>query len=189
MVLIQVLLLIGNVFVLIGMLAVCMFMIATLYSVRLDVPFVRTPARLHTLILDALKIQDGDVVYELGSGDGSFTLAAAQQYPHAMFVGIERNPLLYTYARLRLLRSERKNVRFVRENFFNTDLGSATKLFFYLDKSVMPHIYPKLASELRAGTVLASRAFTFAEKEPREVIRLMPVPGHHGEHELFVYEF
>src|SRR4051812_24881721 len=71
--------------------------ITTALSVAFDVPFVRTPSRYFEKIERALEIQRGDVVYELGSGDGRLLLFLGRRYKDNQFVGIELNPILYLY--------------------------------------------------------------------------------------------
>ena len=158
-------------------------------SVYLDVPFVPTPARYRRVIDAALQIAPRDVVYELGSGTGGFLINLAKQHPEARFVGIELNTILYFYANVRKrLLGNPPNVSFRCENFYQTDLSKADKIYGYLLDSVMETILPKLQRETN-GVRFASRAFQFKSKKPVETVRLSRIPGTHGENMLYVYEF
>jgi SAM-dependent methyltransferase len=175
--------------VLIFSIGVLAFLCAWLLSAYLDVPFVPTPYKAFPIIADALEIKEGDVVYELGSGDGRFILWCARRNANAQFIGIERNAILhvYTLARKRLAGNP-PNLIYRRGDLFKTDLQDATKVYAYLLNSVMAKLAPKFDAELRNAR-LASRAFILASKKPSTVIELSKKPGKHGEHMLYVYDF
>jgi hypothetical protein len=156
-------------------------------SDRAGVPFVRTPRVVFQKVADALEIQEGDIIYELGSGDGSFLLWCAAQYPEARLLGIERNPLLVRYANWRLKRSQLSNVTFIKQDIFHTDYSTATKLYAYLLPSLMDRLLPTLEAQFHGR--LASRAFRFAKKDVSAEITLSNKAGSHGQHKLFVFEF
>ena len=157
-------------------------------SVYLDVPFVPTPARYRRVIDAALQIAPEDVVYELGSGTGGLLIALAKKYPESVFVGIELNVVLYTYAKiLKRLLGNPPNLDFRRENFFDTDLSKPNKIYGYLLNTIMEKLLTKLERETK-GVRFASRAFQFKSKSPVETIQLSKMPGSHGEHMLYVYE-
>src|SRR3989344_1717214 len=161
---------------------------AGMVSVYLDVPFVPTPVRFRRTIGAALRITEGDSVYELGSGTGGFLIGLAKKNPKATFIGIELNPLLHAYANvLKRLRGNPSNLVFRRENFFDTDLSGANKIYGYLLESIMERILLKLERETN-GVRFASRAFQFKTKQPVDIIRLSKMRGTHGENMLYVYE-
>lgn len=56
-----------------------------------DVIWVPTPDALMQAMLDIVKIQGDDILYDLGSGDGKIVISAAQRYG-IKAVGIEYNP-------------------------------------------------------------------------------------------------
>ncbi|HTR18661.1 MAG TPA: class I SAM-dependent methyltransferase [Candidatus Paceibacterota bacterium] len=171
--------------------AIAVFLVRILVWVisgHLDVPFVPTPPRYASTVALALEVWPGDVVYELGSGDGRFVLACASLSPRSRFVGIERNPLLHAAALFRRYRAGNPgNVEFRRGNFFRTDFSEANKVYAYLLDSVMYRLQPKFEREFKGR--VASRAFPFARKELSNVIALTETVGAHGQHLLFVYDF
>jgi SAM-dependent methyltransferase len=171
--------------------AVAAFLLRTLawvVSGQLDVPFVPTPVRYAEAVATTLELAQGDVVYELGSGDGRFVLACARLAPEASFVGIERNALLYAASLFRKYRAGNPgNVEFRRGDFFKTDLSPANKMYVYLLDSVMHRLQPKFEREFKGR--VASRAFPFSRKELSNVIELTETIGAHGQHLLFVYDF
>lgn len=176
------------VFVLVALFAFMTIATGTL-SLAMGVPYVRTFSRLYPQIAQELTIEPGDVVYELGSGDGGFSLYLAHRFPEARFVGIERNPILYVAAHIRrFLQGSPSNVMFRRENFFESDLRDATKVYAYLLTTVMDVLLPKCTEELKKARVV-SRAFQFSQKHCSRAIRLTAKEGLHGQHMLYVYEF
>ncbi len=161
--------------------------IARQYSDATDVPFVRTPAEAFPLIKEALDIRPGDIVYELGSGDGHFLMYCASQVPQARYVGIENNPLLVLIAWMRNYVAAHTNVQFIRADLLMADLSHVTKIYGYLVPSVMNKLAPKLESTFRGR--FASRAFIFENKKPTNEVVLSAQKGRHGEHMLYVYDF
>lgn len=83
-------------FVIIAALAACA--IALLGSLRAEAPFVPTGKRDMRLMLAAAKIMPGEIVYDLGSGDGRFVRAAARQGARA--VGFEQSRILVWWSRM-----------------------------------------------------------------------------------------
>ncbi|MBV9159430.1 MAG: class I SAM-dependent methyltransferase [Candidatus Kaiserbacteria bacterium] len=154
-----------------------------------DVPFVRTNRRSFAKITEALDIRSGDIVYELGSGDGRFLLWAARRFPEARFIGIELNPALVRYAAWRARRTGNpSNIEYRCADLFETDLRDATKIYSYLLTPIMNKLLPKLEVELK-NVRLASCAFQFQDKKPMRTVRLSEKRGYHGEETLYVYEF
>ena len=69
-------------------------------------PYVPTLARQTEVALDLLNLQPGQLMLELGAGDGKVALAAARRGLHV--VGIELNPLLVVIARVRCWKYRRR---------------------------------------------------------------------------------
>ena len=153
-----------------------------------DVPFVPTPKAYAATIAEALAIAPGDIVLEIGSGDARILCALANVQPQAIFIGIERNPLLNLSAWVRkYLAGNHANTFIFSGDFFTTDLSHASKAYAYLLPSVMDRMLPKFEKEFRG--MLASRAFRFSGKKESAVIELSKSPGLHGEHLLYIYDF
>mgnify|MGYP001582040933 FL=1 len=156
-----------------------------LISKGLDVPFVPTPVAHFPIIAKALMIRPGDVVYDLGCGDGRMLTHLAERFPDARFIGIERNFLLYAQAQLRKRLSQSQNLTFRRENFYESDFSDATRVYGYLlskinDKLFPPGQYP--------GVRFVSRAFTLSHHTPVATVELSKKRGLHSEHLLHIYE-
>lgn len=156
------------------------------YSSGLDVPYVPTPQRHYPIIVEALQIREGDVVYDLGSGDGTFLAYCATRFPATRFVGIERNPFLHMQALWKKKRAGNPaNLTFRRENFYAADMNDATKIYAYLLTGIIEKLF---AETPRPGVRLVSRAFRLRDHEAAAVVELSPTKGWHGEHLLYVYD-
>src|SRR5437879_11625808 len=63
-----------------------------------EVPFVRSTTEVIDLMLDLARVKPGDVVYDIGSGDGAIIIRAAKKYG-VRGVGIEIDQDLVLKAR------------------------------------------------------------------------------------------
>ena len=147
-----------------------------------DVPFIATPRRILPLIAEALDIRLGDVVYDLGCGDGRFLFYCAKRFPDARFVGVERNSLLVWFIRLKkfLLRTENMSVR--RENMLDADISDATHVYVFL----LPEIMAALSAKLISVHVV-SRAFPIPNRREERIMQLPKKPDAWNTHVLYVY--
>jgi SAM-dependent methyltransferase len=131
-----------------------------------DVGFAPTMPEVVAAMLGVARVHAGDVVYDLGCGDGRILIAAAKKYG-ARGVGIEIDPALVKTARARV-RAEglEDRVSILQQDLFQTDLSPATVVTLYLGSSVMLKLRPKLLRELRPGTRVVSHAFDMGDWKP-----------------------
>lgn len=121
-------------------------------------------------MLALARVEAGDVVYDLGSGDGRIVLLAAEKYG-ARGVGVELVPSLIEVAQKAAHeRHLEDKVTFVQGDFFSTDISEATVVTLYLSPSVNRMLEPKLR-ELRPGTRIVSHNYAIGNWTPDEVIR------------------
>lgn len=133
-----------------------------------DVPWVPTPERLVERMLTMAQVGPGDVVVDLGSGDGRVVIAAAKKFG-ARAIGIEFNPELVALARRRAAAAgvDPRRVRFVRGDVLTTDFQDATVVTIYMAPAINRQLRPKLLS-LRPGTRIVSHQFALGDWEPDE---------------------
>jgi SAM-dependent methyltransferase len=124
-------------------------------------PWVPTPMDKVHRMLTMAEVGPGDVVYDLGCGDGRTIVTAARRYG-ASAVGIEIDPLRYLWCQMLItvlrLRAE---VRVVHADFFTQDLSGADVVTCYLLQSTNERLVGKLRQELRPGARVVSSDFTF----------------------------
>src|SRR3990172_10379112 len=91
-----------------------------------EIPFVPTPIEVIDRMLEIAEVKKGDVVYDLGRGDGRIVIRAAKKYG-ARAVGIEMDSWLLDKAR-RAANAENVShlVEFRSEDALKTNLSPAT---------------------------------------------------------------
>lgn len=157
------------------LLACWLYFASMLISDLFGVPFVPTRSRSLSDIFNMLQFSKKDVFYDLGSGDGRLPFFVNQQY-HIKTVGIELNPLLYWFSRLRKKISKNNQVNFYRANFFDLDLTPATVIYLFLFPEVVTKLYPKFVKECRKGTIIISHGFKVKPLNKRLVYTLASKP-------------
>src|SRR5438094_668215 len=124
-----------------------------------DIGFEPTPIGVADRMLELAGVNAGDVVYDLGSGDGRIVIRAAQKYG-ARGVGVEIQPALVEAARKAAAEAGvADKVTFVQADLFEADISAATVVTLYLWPSVNERLEPRLRRELRPGTRIVSHAF------------------------------
>lgn len=126
-----------------------------------DIHYAPTRHEIAEAMLTLAGVGAGDVVYDLGSGDGRLPIIAAQRFG-ARGVGVEIDA--------RLVARSRQNARdagvddrvsFIEGDLFAADVSEATVVTLYLSTSVLRQLEPKLKAELRPGTRIVSHQFWF----------------------------
>lgn len=119
-------------------------------------PWWRTNKKIARAMCRMAKISKKDVVYDLGSGDGTALIVAAKEFG-AKGVGIEID-LLRAFVSSMLLRSNRLSdeVKIKRKNFFDVDISDASVIFVYLVPKALRRLLPKFKRELKRGTRIVS---------------------------------
>jgi hypothetical protein len=137
-------------------------------AVKPDVLYVPTPQHVVDAMLEAARVKESDVVYDLGSGDGRIVISAAKQYG-ARGVGVEIDPELVKQATETATRAGvADRVRFVTGNIFDTDVRDATVVTLYLLQSLNERLRPKLVRELKPGARVVSHVFNMGPEWPPE---------------------
>jgi predicted RNA methylase len=122
-------------------------------------PWWRTSHRTARAICQLAKIKKGDLIYELGSGDGTVLITAAKEFS-ASGIGIEIDPLRYWISKIRIQRNGlSKNLKVVRGNFFKQGIKNADVVFVYLVPKALEKLLPKFKKELRKGTRVVSLVY------------------------------
>jgi precorrin-6B methylase 2 len=129
-----------------------------------DVHFVPTDTTKVREMLSAANVNAGDLVYDLGCGDGRFVITAVKKYKARQGVCVDIDP-----ARIKESRSNADTagvigkIQFVEGDLFEQDLSKATVITLYLLPSLNQRLRPKLFKELRPGTRVVSNAFDMGD--------------------------
>jgi SAM-dependent methyltransferase len=137
-----------------------------------DVIYYPTPPETVAEMLRLARIKKGDVLYDLGSGDGRIPIAAAKQYG-IRAVGIEIDPKLVTQAEANARQAGVSElVRFRNGDMFRIDVSEATIVTLYLSEKLNVLLRPKLLSELRPGSRIISHDFRMGDWKPEQTVRV-----------------
>jgi precorrin-6B methylase 2 len=142
------------------------FLLWIAWPIIIGAIFLPTPPRIVGKMLDLAEVEVGDVLYDIGSGDGRIILAAAERGAHA--VGIEADPARVLWSKYRAWRSQTNSkLSIVWGNFFRVNVSEATVVTVYQGESINSRLKEKFEAELRPGTRVVSYAFTFEGWEVR----------------------
>lgn len=143
---------------------------------ELDTPYVPTPQAVVDRMLDMAQVKAGDIVIDLGSGDGRIMITAAQRHGAQGF-GVEIDPRLVQRSNEEARRlGVADRVKFLRQDLFNTDFHEANVLTLYLLPDVNIALRPKILAELKPGTRVVSHDYDMREWRP-DAEETIPVPG------------
>lgn len=131
-----------------------------------DVIYVPTPQRVVDRMLELCKPVAGDVLYDLGCGDGRIPITAAQRYG-IPGVGIDIDPQRIKEANQNAAEAQVvEKVRFLEADLFESDFSAASIVTLYLLPSLNVKLRPQLFTQLRPGTRITSHAFDMADWQP-----------------------
>lgn len=123
--------------------------------------YCATPSVVVDRMLEAVAVGSGDVVYDLGSGDGRIVLRAAQAFG-ARGVGIDRDPVRIAEASAAASAAGLTElVSFIQGEILETALGDATVVCVYLQGFAYERIGRWLRETLRPGTRVVSHHIGF----------------------------
>lgn len=103
-----------------------------------------------------VNISSKDILYELGSGNGTTLIVAAAEFG-AKGIGIEIDPLRVWVSKFKIRQQHLEDkIKIKRKNFFDEDLSKATIIYAYLVPKALERLRPKLLKELKKGTKIVS---------------------------------
>jgi tRNA G37 N-methylase Trm5 len=137
-----------------------------------DVIYVPTPYEVVDEMLRLANVKKGDVLYDLGSGDGRIPVTAARKFG-VRAVGIDIDPQRIKEANENAKKhGVTKLVTFKQEDLFKTDFKDATVVTLYLLPDLNVKLRPRLLSELKPGTRIVSHQFDMGTWQPEKKVEL-----------------
>ena len=138
-----------------------------------DVIYVPTPPEVVDAMLKVVDARRGDVLYDLGSGDGRIPITAVEKYNVTRATGIEINPERIAEAQQNLSKAGLGDrVRFRNEDLFEADFSDATVITLYLLPALNVKLLPKMLRELKPGTRIVSHAFAMGDWKPEQTLEV-----------------
>ena len=137
-----------------------------------DVPYQPTNMEVVRVMLQLGKVSAGDVVYDLGCGDGRIVIAAVQERG-ARGVCVDIDPQRIAEARENARAAGvADRIRFLTQDLFETDIGEATAVMLFLWPEVNLALRPKLLRELKPGARIVSHMHDMGDWKPRQIVRV-----------------
>jgi len=137
-----------------------------------DVIFVPTPQELVDDMLRLADVKKGDVLYDLGSGDGRIPITAAKRYG-IRAVGIDIDPDRIKEANANAAKAGvTKLVSFRQEDLFRAGWRDATIVTLYLLPTLNVKLRPRLLKELKPGTRILSHQFDMGGWLPEKTLEV-----------------
>lgn len=124
----------------------------------MDVAYIPTPKNIVRQMLLLAKLRRGELLYDLGAGDGRILIEGAREFG-AKCVGVEIDPERVTRLKERLT-ATKVEAKIIEGDLMQVDLSDADVVAIYLSDSVNAILAPKLSRELKVGTRVVSLDYT-----------------------------
>jgi hypothetical protein len=126
------------------------------FVVLFGAPYLPTLSKQQQTAFDLLNLKPGQVLLELGSGDGRMLIAAAKQGIKSH--GYELNPILFAYSWL-VTRRYHTLVSVSWSNFWRVKLPECDGIYVFLLDRFMTRLHNKITQETSNPVKLVSFAF------------------------------
>ena len=135
-----------------------------------DVGFVPTPRGAVERIIEMAELEPGDVVYDLGCGDGRIVVAAARRQ-RVKAIGVDINPERVAESRENVRAAGLESSIEIRQaDIFALDLRDVDVVFLYLTPRLNERLMPQLR-QLKPGARIISYEFDMGAAKPVELVR------------------
>ncbi len=140
-------------------------------------PFVPSPQEVVDRMLELAEVSQGDLLYDLGSGDGRIVIAAARRYG-ARAVGFEIDPALVTDSQRNIKEAGMEHLAEIREQDIRTvDFSPASVVTMYLYPGANLRLRAALMRQLKPGSRVVSHDFSMGDWKPDRVERVTDSAG------------
>lgn len=150
-------------------------------------PYVQTPLPVVEKMLEMAALGPGDVLYDIGSGDGRIVILAAKKHG-VRGVGIDILPDLVEQSRVNAEREGVGNLaRFICQDAAKADLTEATVVTLYLLPESNDLLRSLLERDLRPGARVVSHGYVFSGWEARLTGKATVIDDKGDEHSVYAY--
>ncbi len=150
---------------------IALYLLSLIYSSIMGSPYVPTKMREIIDIFDQILIKKKSKFLDLGCGDGRIVRLVAQNY--GLFaVGVDINPMIIFWARIKAKLARLENASYKIENIFKTDLSDYDIVYLFLMPELLTKLGPKLENETKKGAILISHGFKIAGWD-RQIFKIL----------------
>ena len=143
----------------------------TIFENKKIVPYVPSPQFVVDKMIELAGVKPGDLVFDLGSGDGRIVISAAKKGARA--VGFEIDGDLVGESRANIQKAGVQALAEIRnQDILTVDLSAATVVTMYLLPDVNLQLKPNLLNQLKPGSRIVSHAFNMGDWQPDKVERV-----------------
>ena len=140
-------------------------------------PFVPTPQEVVDRMLELAQVREGDLLYDLGSGDGRIVITAATRYG-AKAVGFEIDHALVTRSQQNIKEAGVEGLAEIREQDVRTvDLSPASVVTMYLYPGANLRLRSAITRQLKPGSRVVSHDFNMGDWKPDRMERITDSAG------------
>jgi SAM-dependent methyltransferase len=140
-------------------------------------PYVPTPQEVVDRMLQLGQVGKGDVIYDLGCGDGRIPITAAKRFG-TRGVGVDIDPQRIAEANANAKKEGVAHlVSFKLQDAMATDVSDATVVTLYLLSASNLKLRPILTKQLKPGARIVSHAFSMGDWQPDKVDTFIDTSG------------
>ena len=152
-------------------------------------PFVPSPQTVVEFMLKMAELRAGEVLFDMGSGDGRTVIMAAKTFG-ARGVGIELREDLAKKAMGNIHECGLDaRVTIMNDDMFNVNLTSADVVYLYLTTSANEKIKPNLERDLKKGARVVSHDYEIIGWRPVKVESFCENPKlGYPSHTIYLYK-
>ena len=149
------------------------------------VPFLSSPPEVVKRMLKVAEVGPGDIVCDLGCGDGRILIAAVEDFKAKEAVGYEIRDDVYKKALEEVAKANlQERIRIINSDFFQADLSRPSVITIYLNSSTNERLKQKLEKEASQGTRIVSHDFPMPGWRPMIEDTLQ---GDYASHTIHLY--
>jgi SAM-dependent methyltransferase len=135
-----------------------------------DVIYVPTPQAVVNKMLEMAAVKPGELVYDLGCGDGRIVVTAAKKHG-VKAIGFDIDPQRVKEAMENVRTNKVEHLVTIRQaDIFTLDLRPASVVTLYLLPELNVRLIPQL-EKLKPGSRIVSHDFNMRGAKPAEVVR------------------
>ena len=135
-----------------------------------DIGYLPTPQAAVDKLLELAQVRPGQLVYDLGCGDGRIVITAARRY-RARGIGVDIDPAMVRRSRANVRRRGVARLVTIRQaDIFDIDFSDADVVTLYLLPELNARLLPQL-KKLKPGARIVSYEFDMPGARPARIYR------------------
>lgn len=137
-----------------------------------DVHYEPTPPDVVEVMLRLANVKAGDVVYDLGCGDGRIVITAVREFAaRGVCVDIDPQRIAESQENVRAA-GVTDHIHFLNQDLLVTDVSEATVVMLFLSPALNLAVRPKLLRELKPGARVVSHWHDMGDWKPQKTVRV-----------------